>query len=337
MTGTITRDVAADTSTDGSTSPEGLFVALDRMHAAYGSLHDLCSQLAESEMTWTEEVRVALANKLAGSCLDAMALAGAALSGKFSPDGRVLAAYRQFIKAIADMQTLDDEFSSNSKKGNRLRERYDDVDDYRADLSDARLCSEFGNLESVISDARKLINDPDLQPAPPTDELAVIRAAVKAHDDALNDENQDGGPQVPTGDDYNDIFSIVMRPNEAPVTAMPIDHPAIKLWQIQQIIEKGCSCDKGCRTAPDGSCGCRSEAADILGLFGFEVPDLDALEDSEVLGICSTSGMLVQWNADEKSTYVSETLDEFRIANLREHELPRVGISVAAWKAATAG
>lgn len=336
MTGTISPDAAVDT-TEGSTSPEGLFVALDRMHAAYGSLHDLCSQLAEGEVSWTEGARLALANKLAGSCLEAMALAGSALSGEFSPDGRVLAAYRQFIKTTAEMETLEDEFSSNTKKGNRLRERYDDVDDYRADLSDNRLCTEFGNLESIITDARKLLNNPDLQPAQPTDELSVIRAAVKAHDDALNDENQDGGPQVPTGDDYNDIFSIVMHPNEAPVTAIPIDHPAIKLWQIQQIIEQGCSCDKGCRTAPDGSCGCRSEAADILGLFGLEAPDLDGLQEGEVLGICSTSGMLVQWNADEKSTYVSETLDEFRIANLREHELPRVGISVAAWKAATAG
>lgn len=333
MTGTNARDAAAET--DDRKSPEGLFVALDRMHAAYGQLHDLCSQLAEGEITWTEEVGASLAGMLAGPCLEAMALAGAALSGQLNPNGRVLAAYRQFIKTAAEMTTIEDEFSSNTKKGNRLRERYDDVDDYRADLSDNRLCSEFANLEGLITNARTLLNDPDLQSAPPTDELATIRAAVKAHDDALNDENQDGGPQVPTGDDYNDIFSIVMRPNEAAATPVAIDHPAIKFWQVQQIIEKGCSCDKSCRNAPDGSCGCRTEAAEILGLLGIEVPDLDALEEGEVLGVC-TSGMLVQWNAEEKTTYVSETLKEFRISNLRERELPRVGVTRAAWKAAQA-
>ena len=45
---------------------------------------------------------------------------------------------------------------------------------------------------------------------PPPDELERIRAAVKAHDDRLNDDNKPGGSMVPTGDDYNDIFSLIM-------------------------------------------------------------------------------------------------------------------------------
>lgn len=40
--------------------------------------------------------------------------------------------------------------------------------------------------------------------------LSTIRAAVKAHDDRLDDENQKGGPRVPTGDDYNDIVRIIL-------------------------------------------------------------------------------------------------------------------------------
>lgn len=36
--------------------------------------------------------------------------------------------------------------------------------------------------------------------------LEKIRAAVKAHDDKLNDNNE-----PPTGDDYNDIVSIIME------------------------------------------------------------------------------------------------------------------------------
>lgn len=42
------------------------------------------------------------------------------------------------------------------------------------------------------------------------DSLEAIRAAVKAHDDALNHEAQPGGPRVPTGDDYNQIHALVM-------------------------------------------------------------------------------------------------------------------------------
>lgn len=312
----------------------GLFVALDRMHAAYGQLHDIASGLAEGDLVWSEEIRKSLANLLAGPCLEAMALAGAALAGEGTPDDRILAAYRQFIKKTAAMGTLDDEFSAQTKRGARIRERYDDVDDYRSDLSDDRLCTEFGNLEGVIKDARQLLNDPNLQPPASSDPLEVIRAKLKAHDDALNNEDQEGGPQAPTGDDYNDIYRIVMEDRSELSGPASHEHPAITFSRIEQIIERGCDCDRSCRSADDRSCGCHSEAAAIYAVLGLAVPDLHALEEGEVLGV-GTSGMLVQWNADEKTLYVSETLDEFGLKNLREHELPRVGVTHALWIAAT--
>lgn len=45
---------------------------------------------------------------------------------------------------------------------------------------------------------------------PPPDALARIRAAVKAHDDRLNDDEKPGGATSPTGDDYNDVFALIM-------------------------------------------------------------------------------------------------------------------------------
>lgn len=312
----------------------GLFVALDRMHASYGRLHDLASGLAEGEIVWTEEIRSSLADVLAGPCLEAMNLAGAALAGEGTPDERVIAAYRQFIKNTAAMGTLDDEFSAQTKRGARIRDRYDDVDDYRSDLSDDRLCTEFGNLERVIKDARQLLKDPNLQPPASNDALAIIRAKLQAHDDALNNEDQEGGPQAPTGDDYNDIYRIVMEGHAEHGAPASREHPAITFSRVEQIIEKGSNCDKPCRSTDDRSCGCHSEAAAIYAVLGLPIPDLHTLEEGEVLGVC-TSGMLVQWNADQKALYVSETLDEFGLGNLREHELPRVGVTHAAWVAAT--
>ena len=41
-------------------------------------------------------------------------------------------------------------------------------------------------------------------------DLERIRAAVNAHHDRLNDEEQSGGAVAPTGDDYNDIFAMIM-------------------------------------------------------------------------------------------------------------------------------
>lgn len=311
----------------------GLFVALDRMHASYGQLHDVASGLAEGDIIWTEEIRGSLADILAGPCLEAMTLAGAALAGNGTPDDRVIAAYRQFIKNTAAMGTLDDEFSAQTKRGARIRDRYDDVDDYRSDLSDDRLCTEFGNLEGVIKGARQLLKDPNLQPPASNDALAFIRAKLQAHDDALNNEDQEGGPQAPTGDDYNDIFRIVMEDRSEHGAPASREHPAIAFSRVEEIVEKGCSCDKHCRLSDDRSCDCHSGAAAIYALLGFAVPDLQALQEGEVLGVC-TSGMLVQWNAEEKALYVAETLEEFGLKNLREHELSRVGVTHAAWIAA---
>lgn len=261
---------------------EGLFVALDRMHAAYGQLHDLCSDLAEGEVEWSEEIRKTIADKLAGPCLEAMALAGTALAGDVDSSGRTLAAYRRFIKTIAEMSTLDDEFAAETERGDRLRDRYVDIEDYRSDLSDERLGSEFGNLEGVIRDAREILKNPSLQ-------LPSI-----------------GGDE----------------------------HPVVRFTRIKDILAKASECDKACQASSESTCTCSNEAADIFAVFGLDVPDLDTIEDGEVLGLCRSSGMLIQWNAENRSTYVSETLAEFGLKNLHKNEAARIGVPPADWEAA---
>lgn len=50
--------------------------------------------------------------------------------------------------------------------------------------------------------------------------LAAIRAAVKAHDDRLNEGVGEEGPKPPDGDDYNEIFDLIMR-------GVPVVQPSI--------------------------------------------------------------------------------------------------------------
>lgn len=46
----------------------------------------------------------------------------------------------------------------------------------------------------------------------PRAELAAIRAAVRAYDDRLDDKAHDGAnAQPPNGDDYNELFGLVMN------------------------------------------------------------------------------------------------------------------------------
>lgn len=118
------------------------------------------------------------------------------------------------------------------------------------------------------------------------------------------------------------------RALKAAADAAAKDHPAIKFSQVKEIVAKRSNAET------DASGGLQ-EATEIYRLFGIEVPNLAALEDGAVLGVC-TSGMLVQWNGEEQRCYVSETLDEFGIHNLREEELARAGVTQAAWKAASA-
>lgn len=118
------------------------------------------------------------------------------------------------------------------------------------------------------------------------------------------------------------------RALKATADAAAKDHPAIKFSQVKDIIATGS------KSGIDAGGG-QQEATEIYRLFGIEVPNLADLEEGAVLGVC-TSGMLVQWNADEQRCYVCETLDEFGIHNLREEERARVGLTQAAKTAASA-
>lgn len=113
------------------------------------------------------------------------------------------------------------------------------------------------------------------------------------------------------------------------------EHPAIKFCQAKEIVAKGSNCDRHCGPRTGSACGCIKQTAEIFRLFGIEVPDLENLEDGEVLGLCH-SGMLVQWNGDERQCYVSDTLEEFGVNNLRDEELARLRLPPAASDSAPA-
>lgn len=67
---------------------------------------------------------------------------------------------RAYVERMARLTTLEDEFAADTA----LQDRYDDADDYRADLDDERLCSEFETLEEMIKDAREVLAQPDPLP-----------------------------------------------------------------------------------------------------------------------------------------------------------------------------
>jgi hypothetical protein len=115
---------------------------------------------------------------------------------------------------------------------------------------------------------------------------------------------------------------------EPAVTDAASEHPVIKFSQAKEVIATRAGCGHHCGSANAGSCGCLTETQAIYRLFGIEVPDLTSLEDGEVLGLCQ-SGMLVQWNGDEQRCYVSDTLEEFGVNNLRDEELARLGLPPA--------
>jgi len=52
--------------------------------------------------------------------------------------------------------------------------------------------------------------------------LDATRAAVRKHDDRLNDGIGDDGPQPPTGEDYNAIFSMIMDGVPIPKPNAPV-------------------------------------------------------------------------------------------------------------------
>ncbi len=67
-------------------------------------------------------------------------------------------------------------------------------------------------------------------------ELAAIRAAVRVHDDRLNDGVGDEGPKSPDGDDYNTIFSLIM--NGVPVQPQVSGNSRTYTVLLQQYVEK---------------------------------------------------------------------------------------------------
>jgi hypothetical protein len=65
--------------------------------------------------------------------------------------------FRAFVEKVARFTTLGDEYTEDTPEGADLRAKYEDVDEYRSDLSDERLCGEFAAFEEIIRDARSII------------------------------------------------------------------------------------------------------------------------------------------------------------------------------------
>lgn len=65
--------------------------------------------------------------------------------------------------------------------------------------------------------------------------------------------------------------------------------------------------------------------------FEDELIPIDTLEDEEVVGL-DRDGCVLQWNAHARmSENTGETLEQYGIRNLREHEAPRVGVPEGVW------
>lgn len=64
---------------------------------------------------------------------------------------------RDFVERIAGIRTLHDQFRAGSSEGEQLREDYESVEDYRSDLDEERLSSEFAKLEALVHDAREIL------------------------------------------------------------------------------------------------------------------------------------------------------------------------------------
>jgi hypothetical protein len=87
-------------------------------------------------------------------------------------------------------------------------------------------------------------------------DLAAIRAAVRVHDDRLNDGVGDEAPKSPDGDDYNTIFSLIM--NGVPVQPQVSGNSRTYKVLLQQYVE---------------------EVAEVL----VTIPDGDGLDDEEAV------------------------------------------------------
>lgn len=113
---------------------------------------------------------------------------------------------RAYVERMARFTTIEDEFMAETEDGEALRERYEDADEYRADLDDDRLCGELNTLEEMIRDARELLAQPD-----PT------RAALEAAEHWI--EEQAWSPIAENGEILRTIRDALGKPHDAPDAA----------------------------------------------------------------------------------------------------------------------
>lgn len=104
---------------------------------------------------------------------------------------------RAYVERMARFTTIEDEFTAETEDGEALRERYEDADEYRADLDDDRLCGELNTLEEMIRDARELLAQPDAPDAAPAapqtpDASALMLEALRLAAERIEINNYGG-------------------------------------------------------------------------------------------------------------------------------------------------
>ena len=88
------------------------------------------------------------------------------------PAHDALAQMRAYVEKVAGWTMLEDEYNAETPEGEMLRDQYDDIEEYRSDIDDDRLLSDFADLQGLIGEARELIAGlphvtPDAVPAAP--------------------------------------------------------------------------------------------------------------------------------------------------------------------------
>lgn len=78
-------------------------------------------------------------------------------------------ALRAYVEKVAGWTMLEDEYNAETPEGEMLRDQYDDIDDYRSDIDDDRLLSDFADLQGLIEEARELVSSLPPDPADSAD------------------------------------------------------------------------------------------------------------------------------------------------------------------------
>jgi len=105
-------------------------------------------------------------------------------------------ALRAYVEKVAGWTMLEDEYNAETPEGEMLRDQYDDIEEYRSDIDDDRLLSDFADLQGLIGEARGLLAHvtPDASPSAPQtpDASALMLAALRLAAERIEMNNYGG-------------------------------------------------------------------------------------------------------------------------------------------------